>query len=60
MLNDEKGFERMQTQLIVEKIEKRILLNKMSELHYSSRWGEYDKRKSLRRDIEQCYIGVMP
>ena len=47
MMNDEKGQLKMKKQLINEKIEKRALLSKFSELSFM-KWTDKDRERSLR------------
>lgn len=47
MMNDDKGFLKVKKQLINEKIEKRALLARFSDLHFM-KWTDKDREKSLR------------
>ena len=59
MMNDEKGQLKMKKQLINEKIEKRALLSKFSELSFM-KWTDRDRERSLRQNIYGVNVGRMP
>ena len=59
MMNDDKGFLKVKKQLINEKIEKRALLARFSDLHFM-KWTDKDREKSLRHNIYGVDTGAMP
>ena len=59
MMSDDKGYLRMKKQLINEKIEKRALLARFSNMHFM-KWTDKDREKSLTQNIYGVGVGNMP
>ena len=59
MMNDDKGYMKLKKSLINEKIEKRAILARFSDLHFM-KWTDKDREKSLRKNIYGVNVGGMP
>ena len=59
MMNDDKGYIKLKRSLINEKIEKRALLARFSDISFM-KWTDKDRERSLRQNIYGVNVGKMP